>query len=287
MNHISKGLFFGLTTIDILNVVDSTPAPNQKVRARLQLISAGGPAANSSVAFGWFGNEAVLVSGIGCHPVAALAVSALEIHGITIHDHAATPEILPVISSIVVDASTGDRSVVYSNTHNRALRPDGPYAHYAQKCAVALFDGFYLDQAVPLAASLPDDVIVVLDGGSWKEGLDELLPFVDYAICSADFAVPGCESQREMFDYLMEHNIKGCAVSNGPEPIVYQSGDDQGQIEISSTETIDTLGAGDILHGAFCHHITTTSFDRSLQLAADVASFSCRYVGTREWISHL
>jgi len=284
---MTKGLFFGLTTVDIINIVDSSPGPNQKVRARQQLISAGGPAANSSVAFGRLGNEAVLVSGIGNHPVAAAAVSDLDQHGISVYDHAAAPEALPVVSSIVVNSSTGDRMVVYSNTRNRTLQPDTPYAHYAEGCSVVLFDGFYLDQAVPFAASLPDEVVVVLDGGSWKDGLDELLPFIDYAICSADFMAPGGDSPSELFDYLMEQNITGCAISNGPDPIVYQSATDQGRITISSGETIDTLGAGDILHGAFCHYITTASFGKSLQLAAEVASFSCRYYGTREWARHL
>lgn len=31
---------------------------------------------------------------------------------------------------------------------------------------------------------------VVLDGGSWKSGLEKLLPHVHTAICSADFRPP-------------------------------------------------------------------------------------------------
>jgi len=284
---MTKGLFWGLTTIDIINIVDEHPGPNRKVRARHQFVNAGGPAANSSIAFGAMGNESVLVSGIGRHPITVPAVSDLQQSAVSVHDHAAVPEALPVISSIIVDSSTGDRSVVYSNTQNRTLAPDDTYDQYAKHCSVVLFDGFYLAQAVPLAASLADDVIVVLDGGSWKEGLEELLPFVDYAICSADFRAPGCASQGDLFDYLLAQKITGCAVSHGAEPIVYRTVDNQGNIEISAVEAIDTLGAGDILHGAFCHFITTHSFTKSLQMAADIASFSCRYYGTREWIDHL
>lgn len=284
---MAKGLFFGLTTIDIMNIVDTNPGPNQKVRAAHQFISAGGPAANSSVAYAALGNESVLVSGIGHHPVAGLALSDLDRHGVSVCDHAAVPDALPVLSSIIVESSTGDRSVVYSNTRNRRLAPDGPYNHYGKSCSVALFDGFYPDQAAPLAASLSDGVITVLDGGSWKEGLEELLPFIDYAICSADFMPPGCTSHDDVLDYLMRQKITGSAISKGPKPIVYRSSSGQGQVTISPTRAIDSLGAGDILHGAFCHYITANSFSRSLQLAADIASLSCRYYGAREWINHL
>ncbi len=287
VRHMSKGLFFGLTTIDIMNIVDCSPGRNEKMRAKHQFISAGGPAANSSVAFGALGNEAVLVSGIGRHPLAALAFSDLDQHGVIVYDRAAQPDALPVLSTIIVESSCGDRSVVYSNTGNRALSTDDPYDHYANSCSVVLFDGFYLDQAVPFAASLSDRVVVVLDGGSWKEGLEKLLPSIDYAICSADFMPPGCMSQDEVLDYLLEQQITGCAISNGAEPIVYRSAADQGLIEVPSTEAIDTLGAGDILHGAFCHYITANPFSISLQRAADVASLSCRYFGAREWINHL
>lgn len=284
---MTRGLFLGLTTIDIINIVDEHPGPNRKVRARRQFVNAGGPAANGSIAFGAMGNEPVLVSGIGRHPISMPAVTDLQLSAVRVHDHAAAPEALPVISSIVVDSSSGERSVVYSNTQNRTLAPDDAYDHYAKHCSVVLFDGFYLAQAIPLAASLGDEVIVVLDGGSWKEGLEELLPFVDYAICSADFMAPGCASQTDLLDYLLAQKITGCAVSNGAEPIVYRSASDQGKIEVSSVEAIDTLGAGDILHGAFCHFITANSFAKSLELAAEVASLSCRYYGTREWIAHL
>jgi len=47
---------------------------------------------------------------------------------------------------------------------------------------------------------------------------------------------------------------------------------------------VDTLGAGDIFHGAFCHFILQESWEDALGKAAEVASHSCRYFGTREWM---
>ena len=59
----------------------------------------------------------------------------------------------------------------------------------------------------------------------------------------------------------------------------------QSSIAVPNVETVDTLGAGDIFHGAFCHFILSNSYRRSLEAAAKVASESCRYFGTRQWIA--
>jgi sugar/nucleoside kinase (ribokinase family) len=49
---------------------------------------------------------------------------------------------------------------------------------------------------------------------------------------------------------------------------------------------VDTLGAGDILHGAYCYYACRpgANFRDTLVAAARVATFSCRYVGTRSWM---
>lgn len=51
--------------------------------------------------------------------------------------------------------------------------------------------------------------------------------------------------------------------------------------------THDTLGAGDVLHGAFCHYLVE-GYNRkeALHRAALIASGSCCYFGTHTWKTH-
>jgi sugar/nucleoside kinase (ribokinase family) len=50
---------------------------------------------------------------------------------------------------------------------------------------------------------------------------------------------------------------------------------------------VDTLGAGDILHGAFCwYFLRSGDFAESLQAASRIATLSVRYFGSREWMAH-
>jgi sugar/nucleoside kinase (ribokinase family) len=46
-------------------------------------------------------------------------------------------------------------------------------------------------------------------------------------------------------------------------------------------KAVDTLGAGDIFHGAFCHYILQQDFPTALSNAAKVAARSCESFGTR------
>jgi sugar/nucleoside kinase (ribokinase family) len=47
---------------------------------------------------------------------------------------------------------------------------------------------------------------------------------------------------------------------------------------------VDTLGAGDVFHGAFCYYFAQTGdFAGSLQAASRVAAVSCRYFGAMRW----
>jgi sugar/nucleoside kinase (ribokinase family) len=47
---------------------------------------------------------------------------------------------------------------------------------------------------------------------------------------------------------------------------------------------VDTLGAGDVLHGAFCHYFALEpDFEGALRQASEIATRSCQTLGTRAW----
>jgi len=283
-----KGLFFGLTTVDIINGLHCHPVPNQKIRADWQEIYAGGPAANGAVAYAALGNPSHLCSSIGTHPVGQLAVADLATHHVVLHDHAGDSQQPPVISSILINVPTAERCVVYTNTTTIAALGNIDEAALLEEVSVLLIDGFFPDQALGLVKTARQlSIKTVLDGGSWKDGTLELLPFIDYAICSDDFLPPGCSSPREVLAFLGDYGINYSAVSRGAQPLIVSDYGALGSIEVPVVKAVDTLGAGDILHGAFCHFIGSESFPGSLSRAAAVASASCCHRGTRSWIREL
>jgi len=77
------------------------------------------------------------------------------------------------------------------------------------------------------------------------------------------------------------------AITNGSAPIQILAGRSSATMPIPQVDVVDTMGAGDVLHGAYCYFASTgQSFVDALTKAAKIASESCRYAGTREWMKH-
>jgi sugar/nucleoside kinase (ribokinase family) len=285
---MSRAIFLGLTTIDIINYVNRYPGSNEKISAEMQLAYAGGPAGNAAIAYAAFGNSALLITGIGGQPIADLAKDDLRNHSVELLDLLNDRQSLPILSSITVDVSTGDRSVVYTNLSGRKLRENCLKKEILSEASIVMLDGYYLEQAQYLAEMARElSIPVVLDGGSWKEGLEVLLPFIDYAICSENFMPPHCRNMSDTVQYLHDTDIGSISISRGGESLYACSGGVSTEVMVKKVDVQDTLGAGDILHGAFCHFISELGFFESLKFAAAIASESCRFRGTRQWIEHL
>jgi sugar/nucleoside kinase (ribokinase family) len=273
-----KGVFVGLATLDLIQYVEAFPAPDEKIQALDRWIGVGGPAANAAIAFAALGGEAMLVTALGDSAPAEIARRDLEARDVTVHDLAIVGEL--AVSSIAIDA-TGRRTVVSYNgagfpqlAHDAPLPPDA---------CVLLADGHYADAALPLldrarSARVP----TLLDAGSHKPQMPNLLMRADYVIASAAFAHG--RPPATVADELLRGPTRLAAISNGGRPIVGRTTAGPFALEVPSVDPIDTLGAGDVLHGAFAFHLCVEGQRRALvalERAVRVASDSCTRRGPR------
>ena len=156
--------------------------------------------------------------------------------------------------------------------------------------AVLLLDGHHPALAMAAArAARTRAVPVVLDAGSWKPVLDELLPLVDIAICSSDFALPDGAPPTS----LLNRGLRRVAITRGPEPILWWSVEpgerrapgvsaEQDGVPVPPVLVRDTLGAGDVFHGAFAWHLADRPdrvFADQLARSAVVAAARCQVAG--------
>jgi sugar/nucleoside kinase (ribokinase family) len=285
---VIDGVFVGLSTIDVIYSVSEFPAVNTKVAARSQEVFAGGPATNAAVAFSGLGGNAALVTAVGRHPITNLVRDEFRKHLI---DHIdLTPEFrgVPAISSVVVD-DAGRRNVVSANAARIPIATAEVDQRICEQAKIVMVDGHAMQACRAWAAAAKAlGKPVVLDGGSWKDGTEALLQSVHTAICSADFRAPGCGTEGELVAYLKSLGVTNVAVTQGAEPVRYFSGERSGEVAVPCVDVIDTMGAGDIFHGAFCRFFAAGSgFREALEQSAEVASQSCRYRGSREWMVHL
>jgi sugar/nucleoside kinase (ribokinase family) len=282
---VPNGIFVGISTVDVVYGVDEFPAANTKIAARSQDLFAGGPATNAAIAFHHLGGSATLVSPTGRHLLASAITSELERCGIAHLDLSPAFEGVPPIASITVNPA-GERNVVSARTARIAPPPAQIDESLLAQASIVLVDGHPMQACQSWAqAARARAVPVVLDGGSWKDGTRELLASVDTAICSADFMPPACFSEDDVIDYLRDSGVVHIAVTHGAEPVRFVSGATSGMLPVPQVQAVDTMGAGDIFHGAFCFYAAAGyGFEQALRQAVKVAAESCRFSGTREWM---
>lgn len=279
-------VFLGLATVDVIYGIESIPAENEKSVAVRQEVLCGGPAANASITYAFLGGTAALVSAMGTHPLASVIRHELEHFRVALQDIAPSSPEIPSVSSILVNQRSGTRTVVSGHATRTQGAADFVDLHILDGAALLLVDGHQMACAIRAAAQArAQGIPVVFDGGSWKDGTDKLLAHVQYAVCSERFRPPGITSTGSVITYLLDHGPEAVAITRGADPILWATHRGQGEVSPPCVYAVDTTGAGDIFHGAFCHQLALGApFVDALTDAAGVAAYSCRFAGTRAWM---
>jgi len=287
----STALFAGLVTLDIVQLVERLPAPNEKVAALDFSVCAGGPAANAAVAFARCGGSPTLVTALPGHELADLIRADLDRCGVRLLEAAeyAGP---PVTASIMVTRATGDRAVVSPS----GVATSGGLAAHAEASldgvGAVLVDGYFPEVSLPLAArARAAGIPVILDAGSHKPHTDRVVAHCDVAVVSDDFAPPGTAGEPDrVLAYLSGLGVDTAVITRGAGPVLYRSPAGAGEVPVPPVSpVVDTLGAGDFFHGALAWRLASLGRDdvrlaEDVAFAASVVAASLGTFGTRAWL---
>ncbi len=282
-----QAAFIGRTTLDVLYVLDQLPAEDTKIFAREFHAAPGGPACNAAITCARLGATATLLTAIGTGAWANAVRHHLASRHINLIDIAAGTGCETPLTTILINKTSATRTIINPPQTPHQL----PSVHkwlddWGTPPAIVLTDGFHLRETLPLIRSLRDTgAAICLDGGSWKPGTEELVPLLTVAICSERFAIPGLTADPEFtLNWFATQGVPHAAVTRGAHPILARDRDRRFEIAIPAIEAVDTCGAGDVLHGAFCFHFARTgNFEPSLRAASAIATRSCQSLGTESW----
>lgn len=277
-----KILCCGLTTIDLIERLDALPAHGTKAQADSARIDVGGPATNAARTIAALGHEAHLLSLNGVGPLAELARALLAREDVVATDlaHSGAPSV-----STILLTPDGERTVISANNAGReAAYPD---ATVLDGVDAVLVDGHLLSVQVPLARQARQSGIpVILDAGSYKPGLEPLLKLSTHIIASADFRLPGSDAtDTELVSQLYAMGPTLAARSAGPHEVIAAIGGNIHQVPVTpAPRIVDTLGAGDVLHGAFAAALADERSElEALVAATQLATLSTRFPGALGW----
>ncbi|MEU6150929.1 PfkB family carbohydrate kinase [Actinosynnema sp. NPDC047251] len=272
-------LCVGLTTVDVTQQVAEFPLAGQKVQSLGVHSAPGGPAANAARAVAALGHRAVLLTALG-DELGGFARGLLA--GVEVHDLGPGG---PALSMVVVRERDGERTVVSRNApafEPRTTVDDGLVA----ESDVVLVDGHLGPAALAAARSARRrGVPVVLDAGSWKPVLDDLLPLVDVAACSASFALPG---RGALPSGLHARGVPLVIRTNGAAPVTWSHDGVTGEEPVSPVDDVrDTNGAGDVWHGALAVAVARgLPVAQAVRWANAVAAVRVRHTAW-DWVEEL
>ena len=287
-----RALFVGLCTLDIIQSVTHVPAANEKMTALRQTVAAGGPATNAAVTFAHLGGHSTLVTGVGDHPLAEGIRADLQQAGVALIDVAGGDAAPPPVSSIMVTAGSGERSVVSLNATGR----DAETTRGARCPSERLSDrADRRASSRPRTRSSPRRRARSDGCASWTEEAGRTTRAIYFRTSMWPCALPiftlqACRPAAETLDYLLDSGVTWAAITNGARPIIWAGPGMRSEIPVPTVTVMDTLGAGDIFHGAFGYAISefrdidSAGFISALQVGAKVAAYACQSFGTRTWM---
>lgn len=291
----------GLATLDVIHRIEGSVVVGGKSISGAVEMVAGGPATNAAVAAAALLGSAELVTALGAGTAADNVDADLAMHHVRVHDCAPVRGwTLPIATCLVT--GDGERTIASPGARDTTfeLTPDARAA--VADAEVLLLDGHHPGLGEAALAARNSDALVVLDAGSLKPLVEEWLPQIDVLAASADYARDLGLTPEGACKHGLAAGARAVLVTQGGGPIVWQAGDAPvREHPVPRVEVRDTLGAGDVFHGALAAELLVAlsspdpaggrgwldALPAAIAGAAHVAATRVSVRGARRWLRHL
>ena len=276
----------GLNATDTLLVVPHFPAYAGKVAFQEEILSPGGQVASALVACARLGLRVKYIGTVGDDERGRIQMESLIASGINL-DHVQQRRGCPNQTAyIVIDRSTGERTVLWRRDDCLRLEPAEIAPEQIASARLLHIDG-HDTPAVAHAAQIAHSrgIPVTVDVDTIYHGFDGVLPHVDYLVTSSEF--PGqWTNESDPFKALetlqREYGMRVAAMTLGAHGALAL---EQGRFHYSPAyvvNCVDTTGAGDVFHGAFCYAVLEGMRMRdALDFSNAMAALKCTARGAR------
>jgi|SRR5579862_3368560 len=284
----------GLNATDTTLVVPRFPAYGGKVPFTREFFSPGGQVATALVACSRLGLRAKYIGAVGDDERGRIQMESLRASGVNL-DHVQQRMNCPNQSAyIVVDESTGERTVFWSRPSCLAIAPSEITSDQIACARLLHIDG-HDTPAVEHAARIAraEGIPVTVDVDTIYAGFERVLPLVDYLIASADFPArwTGLEDPFEALAAIQRQaGMRLSAMTLGAHGALAWSAEEARFIYSPGfvVNCLDTTGAGDVFHGAFCYAVLQQmTIADALEFSNAMAALNSTAYGARGGIATL
>jgi len=254
---------------DIVMRVDKFPDAGTKVQASEFMITSGGQAGNAAVAIARLGGRVSFAGPLGAKDdeFAGRILQSLTREKIDCSGAIRVAGATSSVSLILIDAN-GEKTIATRRDQGlSSIEPEHAERAVANIDAV-LLDNRYPNFSTPICKAAPLD--------------DPLLLACSHVISSAEAlrGTAGLNDLRAALTKLGQFFKGFLAFTDGPDGVYWLEDGKIRHMDAFKVKAIDTLGAGDVFHGAFTFRLVETGDVRdALRFAGAAAAIKCTRFG--------
>ena len=277
----------GFCSTDYLALLPEIPIDN-KVQMLRHLVQGGGPAATATVAVARLGLCAAFIGIIGDDEPGKWILRDFEAEkvltdGIRVRVGQTSP-----IAYCWVDAGSGKRSVAWTRGTLQELQAEEVDLDLVRGAKLLHLDGHNPKAALIAAKEARKcGIPVLLDAGTLRDGVRELLPYVTILIASELFArqYSGEDDLKKALCKLGEIGAEVAGVTMGKEGSMVLDNGNILHCPAFKIDAVDTTGAGDVYHAGFgVRYLETKNLMECMRFASAVSALKCQQLGGRTGI---
>lgn len=281
----------GQCSFDILGRLSEFPEIDQKKELDEYICQGGGPVATALVALSRLGVSVTFCGRIGD-----------DDFGRQIHAGLLEENVDCCLLQVEIDALSqaafiavgdhGKRTIFWHRGTTGPLVASDAWPELICQARILHLDGMHPEASITAAKIARDNkVMTVLDGGSVREGSEELLPLIDHLVVSEKFADQICPDMAiaDQLSALLAYGGGVATITTGSDGSWSQAREclpfHQPAFPVNA---VDTTGCGDVFHGGYIYGLLQGwSLQVIVRFAAACAALKTLQLGGRTAIPNL
>ncbi len=277
-------LCVGIATLDRILAVDRHPTAPGKYRAADRTVAGGGVAANAAVTVARLGGTARFLGVVGDDTAGLEITESLAVEGVDVSMIEVAPGRLSPESVVLVD-STGERLIVNHSSPDLFDVAALPDSSTIGRPDVVLADMRWRRGAITaLASARALGVPGIVDCDHDPDSAPGILEEATHVIFgrSTLAAWTGVDHPEGALAVAAGRLDAWVAVTSGGEGAWWLEEDRIEHVDAFEVDAVDTLGAGDVFHGAFAlGSAESMSTRHAIEFASAAAALKCTRFGGR------
>ncbi|MED6123066.1 hypothetical protein PIB30_045810, partial [Stylosanthes scabra] len=282
----------GAASVDFLATVAAYPKPDDKIRSIKLKVQGGGNAGNALTCVARLGLKPRVITKVADDSQGRSILDELQADGVDTSFIVVSKEGTSPFTYIIVDNETKTRTCIHTPGYPPMIPEDlseSSLLSALNGARIVYFDGRLYETAFVVAQeAVRKNIPILIDAERPREGLDDLLKFANYVVCSAKFPLAWTEAstipQALVSILLRLPNIRFVIVTLGKEGCIML----ERNLDASSTEEVDIDSLVESLKTTSSEsvsHPTCISSSVATLKAEGIGTVNGRvYVGTAESI---